>query len=103
MMNKNTICIWYDGTALEAAEFYAKTFAEEIILQFRIIPHQLTHIDNEFALDHNPCIAAKCIRADKRLGVKFPDLFYFQPLIDGCGVGCRCLLFHSVNCPPRSL
>lgn len=23
---KNTICLWYDGTAQEAAEFYAKTF-----------------------------------------------------------------------------
>lgn len=28
MMNKNTICLWYDGTALEAAEFYAKTFSD---------------------------------------------------------------------------
>ena len=26
MTPKNTICIWYDGGALEAAEFYAKTF-----------------------------------------------------------------------------
>ena len=26
MANKNTICVWYDGTALEAAQFYAKTF-----------------------------------------------------------------------------
>jgi 2-polyprenyl-6-hydroxyphenyl methylase/3-demethylubiquinone-9 3-methyltransferase len=26
MIAKNTICIWYDGTALEAAQFYAKTF-----------------------------------------------------------------------------
>ena len=26
MGNKNTICLWYDGTALEAATFYAKTF-----------------------------------------------------------------------------
>ena len=26
MMAKNTICIWYDGSALEAAQFYAKTF-----------------------------------------------------------------------------
>jgi 2-polyprenyl-6-hydroxyphenyl methylase/3-demethylubiquinone-9 3-methyltransferase len=23
---KNTICLWYDGTALEAAHFYARTF-----------------------------------------------------------------------------
>jgi len=26
MANKNTICLWYDGTALDAATFYAKTF-----------------------------------------------------------------------------
>lgn len=28
MANKNTICLWYDGTALEAAEFYAATFPD---------------------------------------------------------------------------
>jgi 2-polyprenyl-6-hydroxyphenyl methylase/3-demethylubiquinone-9 3-methyltransferase len=28
MAPKNTICIWYDGTALEAAQFYAKTFPD---------------------------------------------------------------------------
>jgi predicted 3-demethylubiquinone-9 3-methyltransferase (glyoxalase superfamily) len=26
MISKNTICLWYDGTALEAAQFYAETF-----------------------------------------------------------------------------
>ena len=26
MANKNTICLWYDGTALDAARFYAATF-----------------------------------------------------------------------------
>jgi predicted 3-demethylubiquinone-9 3-methyltransferase (glyoxalase superfamily) len=31
MMNKNTICIWYDGTALEAAEFYAQVFSDSAI------------------------------------------------------------------------
>lgn len=28
MIAKNTICLWYDGTALEAAEFYARTFPD---------------------------------------------------------------------------
>ncbi len=28
MVSKNTICLWYDGTALEAARFYAATFAD---------------------------------------------------------------------------
>src|SRR6185436_9971632 len=26
MVSKNTICLWYDGTALDAAKFYAETF-----------------------------------------------------------------------------
>lgn len=28
MTPKNTICLWYDGSALEAAQFYAATFSD---------------------------------------------------------------------------
>ena len=28
MIPKNTICLWYDGAALEAAQFYAETFPD---------------------------------------------------------------------------
>ena len=28
MVAKNTICLWYDGTALDAARFYAETFPD---------------------------------------------------------------------------
>jgi len=28
---KNMICLWYDGTALEAANFYAKTFPDSSV------------------------------------------------------------------------
>jgi 2-polyprenyl-6-hydroxyphenyl methylase/3-demethylubiquinone-9 3-methyltransferase len=31
MTAKNTICLWYDGTALEAAQFYARTFPDSTI------------------------------------------------------------------------
>jgi 2-polyprenyl-6-hydroxyphenyl methylase/3-demethylubiquinone-9 3-methyltransferase len=31
MPSKNTICLWYDGTALEAATFYANTFADSAV------------------------------------------------------------------------
>ncbi|MGA0612062.1 VOC family protein [Caldimonas sp. KR1-144] len=31
MMSKNTICLWYEGTALEAAQFYAKTFPDSAV------------------------------------------------------------------------
>eukprot|EP01038_Epipyxis_sp_PR26KG_P000671 gene671-943_t len=28
MTHKNTLCLWYNGTAEEAANFYAKTFPD---------------------------------------------------------------------------
>ena len=31
MLGKNTICLWYDGTALEAATFYAETFPDSAV------------------------------------------------------------------------
>ncbi len=31
MAPKNTICIWYDGTALEAAQFYAATVPDSAV------------------------------------------------------------------------
>ena len=31
MTKKNTICLWYDGTALDAAKFYAKTFPDSAV------------------------------------------------------------------------
>jgi 2-polyprenyl-6-hydroxyphenyl methylase/3-demethylubiquinone-9 3-methyltransferase len=31
MISKNTICLWYDGKALEAAQFYARTFPDSSV------------------------------------------------------------------------
>ena len=31
MLSKNTICLWYDGTAQDAATFYAKTFPDSTV------------------------------------------------------------------------
>ena len=31
MVSQNTICLWYDGTALDAARFYAATFANSAV------------------------------------------------------------------------
>ena len=28
---KNTVCLWFDGTALEAAQFYAQTFPDSAV------------------------------------------------------------------------
>ena len=31
MVSKNTICLWYDGTAVDAANFYAETFPDSAV------------------------------------------------------------------------
>ena len=31
MISKNTICLWYDGTASDAATFYAETFPDSAV------------------------------------------------------------------------
>jgi 2-polyprenyl-6-hydroxyphenyl methylase/3-demethylubiquinone-9 3-methyltransferase len=31
MVAKNTVCLWFDGTALDAATFYAKTFPDSAV------------------------------------------------------------------------
>ncbi len=37
-MNKNTICIWYDREAEEAARFYAKTFPDSKVIAVHNAP-----------------------------------------------------------------
>jgi 2-polyprenyl-6-hydroxyphenyl methylase/3-demethylubiquinone-9 3-methyltransferase len=37
-MPKNTICLWYDGTAEEAANFYAKTFPDSAVKAVHLAP-----------------------------------------------------------------
>ena len=31
MVSKNTICLWFDGTAVDAANFYAETFPDSAV------------------------------------------------------------------------
>ncbi len=38
MLSKNTICLWFDGTAEEAANFYARTFPDSKVGAVRRAP-----------------------------------------------------------------
>ncbi|MGB3288531.1 MAG: VOC family protein [Burkholderiaceae bacterium] len=38
MVSKNTVCLWYDGTALDAAIFYAETFPDSAVLAVHRAP-----------------------------------------------------------------
>jgi predicted 3-demethylubiquinone-9 3-methyltransferase (glyoxalase superfamily) len=38
MNNKNTLCLWYNGTALDAATFYAATFPNSAVNAVHLAP-----------------------------------------------------------------
>lgn len=38
MSPKNAVCLWFDGAALEAAQFYAQTFADSAVQQVHRAP-----------------------------------------------------------------
>ena len=82
-MARNTICLWYDGTALEAAEFYAATFADSRVGAVTRAPgdfpggKQGQVLTVEFSVLGIPCLGLNG-------GPQFPhtEAFSFQVLTD---------------------
>ena len=62
MIPKNTICLWYDGTALEAATFYAATFPDSAVGRVQHAPadypsgKQGDALTVEFTVAGIPCL-----------------------------------------------
>ena len=83
MIPKNTICLWFDGTALDAAQFYAKTFPDSAVNAVHAAPgdypdgHEGDPITVEFTVCGIPCIGLNG-------GPQFPqtEAFSFQIATD---------------------
>jgi len=83
MIPKNTICLWFDGTALEAAEFYARTFPDSAVNAVHAAPADFPSgkagdpITVEFTVCGIPCIGLNG-------GPQFPqtEAFSFQIATD---------------------
>jgi predicted 3-demethylubiquinone-9 3-methyltransferase (glyoxalase superfamily) len=79
MAAKNTICLWYDGTALEAAQFYAKTFPNSSVGRVLRAPgdypagQQGDVLTVEFTVLGTPCLGLH-----GGPGVKHSEAFSFQ-------------------------
>jgi predicted 3-demethylubiquinone-9 3-methyltransferase (glyoxalase superfamily) len=62
MVSKNTICLWFNGTALEAAEFYAKTFPDSAVKAVHRAPSDFPSgkkddvLTVEFTVAGIPCV-----------------------------------------------
>jgi len=62
MTSKTILCLWYDGSALEAAQFYAKTFPDSRVGAIHRAPgdfpsgHQGDVLTVEFTVTGIPCV-----------------------------------------------
>ena len=82
-MHKNTICLWYDGTALDAAQFYARIFPDSSVGRIMRAPgdypdgKQGDVLTVEFTVAGIPCIGLNG-------GPRFPhtEAFSFQIATD---------------------
>lgn len=83
MVSKNTICLWYDGTALDAAHFYAETFPNSKVGAVLRAPgdypagHKGDVLTVEFTLMGNSCLGL-----NGGPGVKHSEAFSFQIATD---------------------
>jgi predicted 3-demethylubiquinone-9 3-methyltransferase (glyoxalase superfamily) len=81
MMNpaKNTICLWYDGDAEEAANFYARTFPDSFVSAVHLAPgdypagKQGDVLTVEFTVMGIPCLGL-----NGGPGVQHNEAFSFQ-------------------------
>ena len=79
----NTICLWYDGAALEAAQFYAQTFADSSVGAVHRAPgdypagKQGDVITVDFTVMGIPCIGL-----NGGPGIKHSEAFSFQVATD---------------------
>ncbi|MBV6821978.1 VOC family protein [Pseudomonas sp. PD9R] len=83
MLSKNTICLWYDGDALDAARFYAATFPDSAVVAVHHAPgdypagKQGDVLTVEFTVMGIPCLGLNA-----GAGVKHNEAFSFQVATD---------------------
>ncbi|MCF4998579.1 VOC family protein [Pseudomonas syringae] len=83
MISKNTICLWYDGDALDAATFYAKTFPDSTVGAVHRAPgdypagKQGDVLTVEFTV-----IGIPCLGLNGGSGIKHNEAFSFQVATD---------------------
>lgn len=83
MMSKNTICLWFDGDAVDAAQFYARTFPDSAVAAIHRAPGDFPSgkqgdvLTVEFTVLGIPCLGL-----NGGPGVKHSEAFSFQVATD---------------------
>ncbi|MBI4696772.1 MAG: VOC family protein [Gammaproteobacteria bacterium] len=86
MTPKNTICLWYDGSALDAAEFYAKTFPDSKVGTVFRAPsdYPAGKRGDVLTVEFTVC-GIPCLGLNGGAGVKHSEAFSFQIATDDQG------------------
>jgi predicted 3-demethylubiquinone-9 3-methyltransferase (glyoxalase superfamily) len=95
MVHKNTICLWYDGTALEAAEFYAQTFADSKLGAVTRAPgdYPAGKLGDVLTVEFT-VLGIPCLGLNGGPGMKHSEAFSFQVATDDQAETDR--LWHAI-------
>ena len=83
MFPKNAICLWYDGTALDAANFYAATFPDSSVGAIHRAPSDFPSGKTGDVLTVEFTVAGvHCVGLNGGPGFKHSEAFSFQIATD---------------------
>jgi 2-polyprenyl-6-hydroxyphenyl methylase/3-demethylubiquinone-9 3-methyltransferase len=83
MLSKNTVCLWYDGTALEAATFYAKTFPNSAVGAIHRAPGDFpSGAEGDVLTVEFTVLGIRCIGLNGGSAFKHTEAFSFQVATD---------------------
>ncbi|MCC7633765.1 VOC family protein [Stenotrophomonas rhizophila] len=83
MLAKNTVCLWYDGTALDAATFYAATFPDSAVTAVHHAPGDFPSGKQGDVLTVDFTVAGiACIGLNGGPAFKHSEAFSFQIATD---------------------
>ena len=83
MNSKNTICLWYDGTALDAAKFYAEAFPDSAVSAVHRAPGDYpAGKEGDVLTVEFTVMGVACLGLNGGSGVKHNMAFSFQVATD---------------------
>ena len=83
MPSKNTVCVWYDGAALDAAQFYASTFPDSAVQAVHRAPGDYpAGKEGDVIMVDFTVMGIPCVGLNGGPGVKHSEAFSFQVITE---------------------
>ncbi len=82
-MAKNVVCLWFDGTAEDAARFYARTFPESAVTAVHRAPGDYpAGKEGQVLTVEFTVLGVRCLGLNGGPGVRHSEAFSFQIITD---------------------